>query len=97
MVDWATALKPCCGSSSFRAVSMGHWRSGLPLFPGSSPRRPLPEALGLLSVGWRLGGVPLALVAVFPLSQSEVCRPQGRPWEPSLPSLRFPLGRVRVA
>ena len=41
--------KPCGGSLSFRVVSMGHWRSGLPLFPGSgsSPRRPLPGALGL--------------------------------------------------
>ena len=73
--------KPCGGSLSFRVVSMDHWRSGLPLFLGSGslPRRPLSGALGLLSVGWRLGGVPPVLVAVFPLSQSEVCRPQGQP------------------
>ena len=41
--------KPCGGSLSFRVVSMGHWRSGLPLFLGSGslPRRPLSGALGL--------------------------------------------------
>ena len=88
--------KPCGGSLSFRVVSVGHWRSGLPLFLGSGslPRRPLSGALGLLSVGWRLGGVPPVLVAVFPLSQSEVCRPQGQPCEPSLPSLRSRAGCV---
>ncbi len=87
--------KPCGGSLSFRVVSMDHWRSGLPLFPGSGslPRRPLSGALGLCPLSDASAGSYRPPSRFFPLSQSEVCRPQGQPCEPSLPS----LSRVRVA